>query len=367
MNVDRFPICIAKLDLFRVPCFSFLLVCCGLAIGQVAPPQRISIPGSVQATILVSKVIPTYPTPAKAAGIQGTVRFLAVIGKDGHVINVRVLTGHRLLVDAAQEAVMKWVYRPTLLAGEPVEVVTQIDVAFTLQAPSAQSSPGRDVGMAAQTTASKPQCSAAIATVNSGKALVYSVAVGVPMHGWMVNTTGKGSIYLLDISDGATGFRAELDLVLRDRTIGKYLVGSVTDSFKKAAACLSPGLSSVPGVQGLAIDYVRQHLPQESFKPIRPNEVPLPIKELVERATSDPQATVFAIGRAVGYGPDSALKISNLLNIHMNQGNSAKAVNNASWRDGALIFRLSNDEWKGIYICFQNQSWKTDSKGDPIP
>jgi protein TonB len=36
------------------------------------------------------------------------------------------------LVTAARDAVRQWVYKPTLLNGEPVEVVTQVDVNFTL-------------------------------------------------------------------------------------------------------------------------------------------------------------------------------------------------------------------------------------------
>ena len=56
----------------------------------------------------------------------------AIIGKDGTMQDLTVASGHPLLVPAAMEAVKQWVYRPTLLNGEPVEVVTQIDVNFTL-------------------------------------------------------------------------------------------------------------------------------------------------------------------------------------------------------------------------------------------
>ena len=69
---------------------------------------------------------------AKQARIQGTVKFTAIIGKDGTIQNLQLVSGHPLLVAAAQSAVSQWQYRPTLLNGEPVEVVTQIDVNFTL-------------------------------------------------------------------------------------------------------------------------------------------------------------------------------------------------------------------------------------------
>jgi protein TonB len=57
---------------------------------------------------------------------------MALIGLDGHVQALSVVKGHPLLVQAAMEAVQQWVYEPTLLNGNPVSVVTQIDVNFTL-------------------------------------------------------------------------------------------------------------------------------------------------------------------------------------------------------------------------------------------
>jgi protein TonB len=63
---------------------------------------------------------------------QGTVRFEATVGKDGSVENLKVVSGPPLLVQAAQDAVKQWVYRPTLVNGVPVEVVTTVDVNFSL-------------------------------------------------------------------------------------------------------------------------------------------------------------------------------------------------------------------------------------------
>ncbi len=94
--------------------------------------QRIRVGGNVQQAKLIRKPMPVYPPLAKQARIQGTVRFTAIIGTDGTIRNLQLLGGHPLLVPAAQEAVKQWVYQPTLLNGEPVEVITQIDVNFTL-------------------------------------------------------------------------------------------------------------------------------------------------------------------------------------------------------------------------------------------
>ncbi len=95
-------------------------------------PKRIRVGGNVQSARLIRQPKPVYPPLARQARIQGTVRFNAIIGKDGHIQNLTLVSGHPLLVPAATAAVKRWVYKPTLLNGEPVEVVTVIDVKFTL-------------------------------------------------------------------------------------------------------------------------------------------------------------------------------------------------------------------------------------------
>jgi len=95
-------------------------------------PKQIRVGGNVQAAKLVNQPKPQYPPLARQARIQGVVRFNAIIGKDGSIANLTLVSGHPLLVPSATEAVRQWRYQPTLLNGEPVEVVTQIDVNFTL-------------------------------------------------------------------------------------------------------------------------------------------------------------------------------------------------------------------------------------------
>jgi TonB family protein len=104
--------------------------------AEFPPPaagvMRIRIGGNVQAANLVTKVTPPYPLLAKEAQIQGTVRFSVVIGTGGSIERIHLVSGHPVLVPAATDAVKQWTYRPTLLNGEPVEVLTQVDVNFTL-------------------------------------------------------------------------------------------------------------------------------------------------------------------------------------------------------------------------------------------
>lgn len=96
---------------------------------QTAP---VRIGGNIQDSKLIKKVTPIYPFVAKSAGVQGTVRFEAIISKTGAIRDVQVKGGPPALIEAATNAVKQWMYRPTLLNGEPIEVVTQIEVTFSL-------------------------------------------------------------------------------------------------------------------------------------------------------------------------------------------------------------------------------------------
>ena len=96
------------------------------------PPKRLRVGGNVQAANVLSRVNPPYPPLAKQARIQGLVKLEGIIARDGTVQQLRVLAGHPLLAPAALEAVKQWRYRPTLLNGEPVEVIAPIDVNFVL-------------------------------------------------------------------------------------------------------------------------------------------------------------------------------------------------------------------------------------------
>ncbi len=103
-----------------------------MPLGMAANARRIRIGANVQESSIVRSVPPIYPPLAKQARIQGTVRMNAVIGKDGKVENLTLVSGHPLLVNPAMEAVRQWEYKPTLLNGEPVEVITTVEVSFSL-------------------------------------------------------------------------------------------------------------------------------------------------------------------------------------------------------------------------------------------
>src|SRR2546421_312047 len=94
------------------------------------PPARVRVGGNVQQANLLSQTKPVYPPLAKQARIQGVVVLEAEISKEGTIDNLKVITGHPLLIQAAIDAVKQWKYKPTLLNGEAVAVVTTITVNF---------------------------------------------------------------------------------------------------------------------------------------------------------------------------------------------------------------------------------------------
>ena len=111
---------------------------CVTAASQAADERVRYVPPQMQEWKLLRKVDPEYPSATIQRPIQGRVRFSAVIGKDGHVERLRLMSGHPLLIRAAREAARHWIYRPTLMGGKPVRVITAIDVFFR---PDSQRSP----------------------------------------------------------------------------------------------------------------------------------------------------------------------------------------------------------------------------------
>jgi len=107
-------------------------------MGAAPPPPKpkqsgpLRVGGNVQAARIVNRVQPIYPPLARQTRISGTVRLHAIIGKDGTIQSLEVISGHPLLQQAALDAVRQWRYQPTLLNGEPVDVDTTIDVIFSL-------------------------------------------------------------------------------------------------------------------------------------------------------------------------------------------------------------------------------------------
>lgn len=103
-----------------------------VAHASVDTSKPVIVSRGVSEGLLIHQVKPAYPPIAITAHVQGEVILQAVIGKDGTIQNLHVISGHPMLIKSAVDAVQQWRYRPYMLNGEPVEVETQVRVNFTM-------------------------------------------------------------------------------------------------------------------------------------------------------------------------------------------------------------------------------------------
>lgn len=101
---------------------------------SAAPAAPVRIGGNIRAPSKLVDVRPVYPAAMRDAGREGVVPLEAIIGRDGTVTSLRVMSAqvHPDFAVAAMDAVRQWRFDPTLLNGEPVEVVMSVSVSFKL-------------------------------------------------------------------------------------------------------------------------------------------------------------------------------------------------------------------------------------------
>ena len=83
-------------------------------------------------SIVTRPVTPNYPLLARQMKVQGSVILQALIGKDGIIQNLRVVSGPHILSSAAQDAVRQWHFKPHFEGDEAVETQAKITVNFTI-------------------------------------------------------------------------------------------------------------------------------------------------------------------------------------------------------------------------------------------
>jgi protein TonB len=121
----------AGLGLMAAACW-FVTGAIPLTAAPDAPPPKIRVGGNVAQANLISNPKPVYPAAAKEARVQGTVTLEIEITEDGMVRDISSATGPPELIQSAVDAVKQWVYKPTLLNGQPVTVATTVEVHYTL-------------------------------------------------------------------------------------------------------------------------------------------------------------------------------------------------------------------------------------------
>ena len=130
-----------------IVCIAFGLATCGSALAlsiQVSPTVSpatdssskkaapLTVPPGIMAGNRIGGADPRYPAEAKKDKVQGTVVLDAIIGKDGSIHKLTVVSGPKELRKSSADAVRTWKYKPYLLNGHPVEVETRINVVYTL-------------------------------------------------------------------------------------------------------------------------------------------------------------------------------------------------------------------------------------------
>jgi TonB family protein len=121
---------ISNRSLFR--CALSVTLGIGLTALALAQDTPVRVGGNVAQANRISWVTPVYPAEAKQNRIQGAVELEIMIDKEGRVSQLTVTSGPTELVQSATDAVQQWVYKPTLLNGEPVAVLTTVTVNYTL-------------------------------------------------------------------------------------------------------------------------------------------------------------------------------------------------------------------------------------------
>jgi len=109
---------------------------------QIAPQPQYTTNG-VQRGILIYRVQPIYPPEAERSGIEGDVKLRVTVGDDGSVRSVQLVSGPRVLAQAAIDAVQQWRFSPTLVDGKPVEASGNVTLSFHLAYPHSDQSSGR--------------------------------------------------------------------------------------------------------------------------------------------------------------------------------------------------------------------------------
>jgi protein TonB len=97
------------------------------------PAAPLPIGGNVKPAQLLSSVAPAYPQLARNQRLSGDVKIDALIGENGHVSAMKVISGPALLHQAAMEALRQWKYQPATLNGQPMAMHLTVTVQFKLQ------------------------------------------------------------------------------------------------------------------------------------------------------------------------------------------------------------------------------------------
>jgi uncharacterized protein YukJ len=200
----------------------------------------------------------------------------------------------------------------------------------------------------------------------------YSVLKGDPQPG---KVAGFHPHFRIPVQTGAGNFTIDVNVQSFDNSEVLYaIIQHFTPPDAAGLLALPDGvtkLTSAPG--GLALDYVRQMIGGAPMI-TRSQMVLLPtgkgkdlhdqVVTVVNQAIEDEHGLVYAFGSS--YADPNG--VDGIHDIHMNQGNplNSHGQDNGIWQDGALFVYLpSLNQWIGVFLAFQTESWQTDNHGNP--
>ena len=181
------------------------------AATPASPDGPVRIGGDIPRPTRTMSVPPTYPTEARAEGIQGIVILETVISAAGQVTDVKVLRSVDPLIDAAAlTAVRQWAYTPTVVEGTAVPVVMTETVRFVLDGTTEDAAPAQVEG------SPSPSPRAATAPAPSGSTRVVRIGRGdiprptrttdiAPAYPDAAIQARKAGIVILETEINATG------------------------------------------------------------------------------------------------------------------------------------------------------------------
>ncbi|MDY7229498.1 DUF2278 family protein [Hyalangium rubrum] len=209
--------------------------------------------------------------------------------------------------------------------------------------------------------------------VLKGSAIARRLGSGPSPH-YQVRLIDRDADYRIAINVSSKLAPSELEYL-----VDEQFQHPITEALGELPLGFTP-LPSTAG--GIALDYIRGNLFDRERMTALPHDIPGPDNDLNEkldhyfqRAMSDEEAVVYAFGEP--WGPERAKDKyfgfspgRGIHDIHMNQGNHASfADQDGTWQDGGVLIHFpARQQWVGIFLKFQSQTWHTDDRtGHSLP
>ena len=97
------------------------------------PATELSVSSIDELPEVTKRVAPIYPMEARTDNVSGMVFAQVLVGKDGEIRDVFVVSGPAVLRDAALDAIWQWRFKPAMKDRQPIAVWVMVPVKFTLR------------------------------------------------------------------------------------------------------------------------------------------------------------------------------------------------------------------------------------------